>query len=287
MADLNGAVGKAKQAEAGARQATNSQWAHWLIRAGYATVGIVYIIIGGLAVLAALGNGGKTTDQKGAVQTINEQPFGKFLLILVAIGLVGYALWSLVRATFDLERKGRDAKGILTRLGYAGSGLSYVGLAILAVQLASGTSSGNQSSDTTAQDWTARLLDQPFGVALVIAVGLFVLGLAGVQFYRAYTAKFQKQLDLGGISRAAREWVLRLGRFGLAARGVVFSLIGIFLILAAVQQKPQEAKGLGGALRELTAQPYGQLLLGLVALGLVAFGLFRLLEARFHRINPA
>lgn len=277
----------ARNAQQQARNAANSSWARGLARLGYAARGIVYILIGGLAAAVAFGAGGETTDNKGAIEAIHEQPFGKFLLGAVAIGLIGYVLWSFIRAAFDADNKGSDPKGILTRLSYAISGVIYTGLAIAALQLVLGTGSTGQNSDATAQDWTARLLNLPFGVALVILGGLLMLGVGGYQFYQAYKAKFKEEFDLSEMDAKWQKGVERLGRFGHAARGVVFGLIGLFLIIAAIRHNPDEAKGLGGALQELTRQPFGPFLLGVVALGLVAFGLYSLALARFRRLGTA
>ena len=265
-------------------QTANQPGIIMLGRFGYAAKGLVYIIIGGLAALAALGNGGATTDRKGAIETIYTQPFGKILLAVVIFGLACYAIWSFIQAAADTEGKGSTPKGMANRLFYAGVGISYITLAFAAFQLLVGAGNGGKNSDTNAQDWTAELLKQPFGVGLVILAGLVVLGLACYQFYRAYKANFQKRLELGKMDARTKEWTIRFGRFGLAARGIVFGVIGIFLISAALQHNPSQAKGLGGALGELSQQPYGQVLLGIVAIGLVAYGIYTLAEARYHRM---
>lgn len=267
-----------------ARQAANEPAIQFLGRVGYAAKGVVYIIIGLLAALAAFGQGGTTTDRKGAVQAIYEQPFGKVLLGLVIVGLIGYVLWCLIKAAADTEAKGSDLKGIAVRLFYVGVAISYGSLAYAAFKVVTNTGSSGKSSDTNAQDWTAELLKQPFGMFLVIIAGLVGLGVAGYQFYRAYSAKFKKHLELSQIDVRMRNWVIGLGRFGLAARGIVFGIIGIFLIIAALKQDAGQAKGLGGALQEVAQQPYGQILLGLVGAGLIAYGLFSLAEARYRRM---
>ena len=257
----------------------------FLGRLGYVAKGLVYIIIGGLAALAAIGNGnGQTTDRKGALQTVYEQPFGKFLLAIVAFGLLCYALWSLVQALADTENKGSDAKGLAQRGFKVAVAVSYGLLALAATQLALGKTDSSKSSDTNAQDWTGELLKQPFGPILVIIAGLVVLGVAGFQFYRAYKANFQKHLDMSQLRGQAKQWAVRFGQVGLAARGIVFAVIGIFLIVAALNRDANRAKGLGGALQELSQQPYGQLLLGLVAVGLIAYGLYSWVEARYRRM---
>jgi Domain of Unknown Function (DUF1206) len=266
------------------RRAAASPWTTRYARFGYAAKGIVYGIIGGLAAKAALGQGGATTDRNGAIQTIYQQPFGKVLLAIVTAGLLGYALWSWIQAALDTENKGHDLKGIVARLGYAAVGFSYAGLALAALQLVLDKGTGGKSSDASAQDWTARLLHAPFGVALVVLVGGVALGVALRQANYAYTARFKERLNLLGVSAEARTGIIVLGRWGMAALGVVFAVVGLFLIIAALRHDPHQAKGLGGALQALAGQPFGDLLLGVVAIGLIAYGVYSLVEARYRRM---
>ena len=267
--------------------AASSRWMTILARLGYAAKGVVYLIIGWLAVQVAIGAGGKTTDQRGALQVISEQPFGKFLLALVIIGLIGFAIWCFLQAWFDTEGKGNDIKGIIGRLGYAITGISYAILAFGAFQLVTRTGTGSATKSTTAstQDVTAQLLNHSWGVVAVVILGLIVIGVAFYMFAKAYTAKFQKRLRLTGLSAQLKRGVIFLGRFGYAALGVVFSIIGIFLIVAAVQHNPHEAKGLDSVLRTLVQQPFGPWLLGIVALGLVAYGVYSFVEARYRQVG--
>jgi len=276
-----------EEAKQTARHAATNEWTIGLVRLGYAAKGVVYLIIGGLAVALAAGHGGKATDQRGALQTIAAQPFGKFLLIVVAIGLLGYALWSFIQTVFDPDREGHDAKGIGARLGVAFVGGAYVGLAIGAFQLALGSGTAGNSSTTSTQDWTARLLSlhPPLGVALVVIMGLIVLGVAITLYMRAYKAQFQRQLNLAGMNAQLRKVAVFMGRFGYAALGMVFTIIGLFLIVAALQHNPAQAKGLDTALTELLHQPLGPVLLGIVALGLFAYGVFSFVEARYRHVG--
>ncbi|MBD2560895.1 MULTISPECIES: DUF1206 domain-containing protein [Nostoc] len=260
-----------------------SLWVERLGRFGYVSKGVVYGIVGLLAAQAAFGTGGKTTDTQGALQTIVNQPFGKFLLALVAIGLIGYVIWRFVQAIKDPENKGNDAKGLAVRIGYAVNGLIYASLALSAVQIVMGTGSAKNSSDST-EDWTARLLSQPFGQWLVGTVGVFVIALGFYQFYQAFSGKFRKELNLTELSNKEAQWVMRISRFGLAARGIVFCIIGWFLIEAARQSNAATAQGLDQVLQTLAQQPYGAWLLGIVALGLVAYAIYTIIQARYRRL---
>ncbi|MGH2517629.1 MAG: DUF1206 domain-containing protein [Ktedonobacterales bacterium] len=273
-----------QQAQHTARRTATSPWARALARAGYAAKGIIYLLIGILAIQAAVGAGGAITDQHGALAAIYAQPFGRVLLALITIGLLAYGLWSFCQAFLDVEGKGTDAKGIVTRIGYGVVGIIYIGLGVGAARFDAGLGSAGKSSNTSTQDWTARLLKAPGGTALVVIVGLVVLGVAAAMFYRAYKADFSQQLGGGGTMRDAVIW---LGRLGYAALGFVFVIVGLFLIVAAVHHNPSQAQGLSGALDTLARQPFGPALLAVVALGLIAYGLYSLAEARYRRIGSA
>ena len=275
---------KMQGAQYAARRAATSHWMTMFARFGYAAKGVVYLIIGGLAVELAIGRGGATTDQRGALRTIYEQPFGKFLLIVVAIGLIAFALWSFIQALFDTEGKGKKAKGILARVGYAAIGISYGLLALGAIELVDGSGNGGKSSTSSAQDWTGKILHYPAGVFLVVLIGLIVLGIAGYLLYRAYSANFKKKLALQEMGNQVRKWGVYLGRFGYGAMGVVFCIVGLFLIIAAVKHDPNDAKGLDSALQVLLHQPFGPFLLAIVALGLFAYGVYSFVEARYRRM---
>jgi hypothetical protein len=242
--------------------------------------------MGLLTVRVAIGLGGAVADRNVALRSISQQPFGHVLLAILMVGLVVYALWSLVRALFDPEHEGHDAGGAVTRLGYAAVAVSYGALALAAGRQALG-GSGGQSSDATAQDWTARLLNLSFGPALVVLLGVVALGVAALFFRRAFTASFQKRLALGSLNHRVWSAVILVGRCGHGALGVVFAIVGVFFIVAALRHNPGEAKGLGGALWEVARQPYGDVLLGVVALGLFAYGLYSLAQARYRRIGSA
>jgi hypothetical protein len=253
-----------------------------LARLGYATIGVVYLMIGTLATQAALGTGGAIADTRDVLVTIARQPFGRVLLGLTALGLSGYVLWRLVQACFDPERKGTDARGLLTRLGFAVSGLAYAALAVLAARMALGV--GGASGPAVEQAWTARLLAQPFGPWLVGSLGGIMIGVGLAHVYRAYTAQFMQEYATGEMSARQQHWARRLGQCGLAARGVTFGIMGGFFLYAGVSADPLEARGLGGALVAVAQQPYGPWLLGVVALGLVAYGLFCLSQALYRRV---
>lgn len=269
------------------KETAASPWAVWLMRLGHAAIGVVYIIVGVLAVRTALGSGGQTTDKQGALQTILDQPFGKVMLGAVAVGLCGYVLWRFVQAIADPERKGSGAKGLAIRSGFLVSGIVYGALALTAVRGVMSASGSTGGRGDEAKSWTAWLLEQPFGVWLVGIVGAIIIGVGIAQLWKAYSAKFRKYFNLHRMSETEDRWATRLGRFGLSARGVVFGIVGYFLIQAALNFDPNQARGLDGALQALLQQSYGVILLGVVAAGLIAYGLYMLVAARYRRIHPA
>lgn len=261
---------------------SNEEFA-WLARSGYAARGVVYLIVGGLAVLVAFGEGGRTTDTKDALMTVLGQPFGDVLLGLVALGLIGYAFWRTVQAITDTDNHGTDTKGLAIRGGLLVSAITHTLLALFALSLIFGWgSSVGGGGDSGTQHWTAWLLQQPFGRWLVGLIGVAVIGAGIAHMIKGYQAKFEKYLQM---APATIDTVSPICRFGLIARGVVFLIIGGFFIVAAVQFSSAEARGLQGALQTVQQLPYGWMLLGIVALGLVAFGIYSLIEAWYRRID--
>jgi multisubunit Na+/H+ antiporter MnhC subunit len=252
-----------------------------LARLGYATKGAVYIIVGALATLAAFRAGGKTTDSEGVFQEVLSQPLGALLLWAIVVGLAGYALWRAAQSLVDTEGKGSDAKAIAIRGGYFISGLAHAGLALSAARIAMGSGGGG---DRDERDWTARFLALPLGPLIValFGAGLVLFGL--YQIYKGYGRKFRKHLETRKMGDLELKWFSRIAQFGLAARGIVFGVMGLFLIRAAINYNPQEAGGLGRALRALENQTFGTWALAVVAAGLVAYGIYMLVEARYHRI---
>lgn len=258
-------------------------WVGKLARFGYVAKGAVYVIVGVLAVMTAVGAGGSIESSSGAIETIAQQPFGRILVGLTALGLIGYVIWRFVQAIMDSENKGTDTKAIVARIGFVVSGITYASLAFLAGRMALG--GGGSGGDSSKQALTAKLMSQPFGRWLVGAVGLIVIGVGLYHFYQAYKAKFMQEYESGEMSMTERRWAKRLGQFGLSARGVTFGIIGGFFIVAAMQADPNAAKGLSGALSTLARQPYGPWLLGVVALGLVAYGVYCFSRARYRQFS--
>lgn len=255
-------------------------------RVGYAVKGIVYGLLGVIAVQAAAGSG-DPEGQKGMFRSIADSTFGEVLLWIIVVGLAAYALWRLVLAATDPEHEGDDAEGIVRRVGYVISGVAYGALAYSAYQTVTASGAGGSGGSGGAEEQTQTLLGLPGGRYIVGAVALGVLGYGVYQFVRAYKASFLDRMRLEGPAARNREWVRRTGQWGLAARGVVYLIVGGFLVQAALQADPDEAGGLDQALGTIQQQPYGPWLLGLVAIGLVLYGAYCWLNAAYRRYEGA
>lgn len=283
-------LGDAARATArGAQRAThrgaNNPWFRRLARWGYLSKGVVYLLVGVLALAVDVRAGGTTTDQRGALLTLDRGPLGRLLLIGLAVGLGGMTLWSLAQAFLDADHEGTAPKAIVDRVARAAIALSYLGLAVAAGSLGLAAAPA-KSSDAQARDGTALLLRSPLGALAVALVGLAALGIAlAIAYSKLVRADFQRRLDLTALPQKAQQAMVIAGRAGYGALAAVFAEVGLFLIVAARRHDPREAKGLGGALQALTQQPFGRFLLGTVALGVIAYGLFALAEARYHRMR--
>jgi hypothetical protein len=248
-----------------------------LARAGFVARGVIYGVIGILAIKVAIGAGGTTAGQSGALRTIAHQPFGKLLLILVAIGLAGYSLWRLTRALIGHGPEASD--GGFERLAAFASGIAYALICAIAVEILLGSSaSGNPKHPT------AGVLGWPGGTWIVGLAGAVLCGVGAYQGYRGISKDFLHDSKTEEMSPGVRNWISRIGTFGHLARMVVFGLIGVFLISAAIDYNPKRAVGIDGALAKLANHSYGSYLLGIVAAGLVAFAVYSLSDARYRRI---
>jgi hypothetical protein len=268
-------------------RAVHNPWTERLARLGYLAKGVVYAVVGVLALQVAFGAGGQTTDTKGALATLAQGSLGTALLAVVAVGLVGYVLWRVVQAWMDPDGKGTSAKGLAQRAFYLVSAAIHTALALAAFRLVLGTGGVGAHGDQSARSWTARLMAEPFGQALVAVVGLVIAGVGLWQGYKAWKEKFRHKLRLDGMNPRHAEWAVRISKLGILARGVVFVMIGTFLVQAALTANPRRARGLDGALETLAAQPHGTLLLALAAAGLVAYAVYMALEARYRRFLGA
>lgn len=252
-----------------------------LARLGYASIGVVYMIVGAFAAAAGLGRGGSSSPgHEDAFALILRQPFGKVALGAIALGLTGYTLWRFLSAFTDSEQRGSDAKGFAIRAASMGRGLVYAVFAVEVIRTISRGGGGGSGGEQQARHWTATIMDKPFGQWLVGLAGLGVVAYGAYQLYAAWDAKLSKRLRLGEMDDRVRRKVVAVSRFGIGARGVVFFVVGGSLVIAAVKHNPQAAHGASGALGVLP-QP----VLVFVGIGLIAYGVYALVNARYRRIT--
>lgn len=257
-------------------------WATRVTRFGYIADGVVYLLVGLLALDASLGARSPDVSREDALRAIVFQPLGRVMLVIIAVGLVGYSLGHTLMAGRHPAKD--DKKGIVSvvnRAAHAINALLHLSLALVAGRLGLGL--GPTTGDGKAPaDWTRDLLALPLGQALVIGVGLGFGGLALHQLYKAFTANFREVLDPEGLSESQEKWLIWTGRLGYTVRTVLYGLMGVFLIQAARGYDPEEARGLGQTLAAIAGQEYGGYLLGAVAGGLIAFGLYVILMGRYR-----
>ncbi|MFJ4367663.1 DUF1206 domain-containing protein [Streptomyces chartreusis] len=265
-----------------ARQAARGSVTEGAARAGLAARGVIYLLVGALALQVAFGDTSKQADRGGALEELAQKPFGAVLLWALGIGLVGMALWRLSEALFGSA--GKDGRTARKRLLATGRFACYVFVAYSVLSFAVSRSHGGGSSDRQSRDVTARALEIPAGQWLVGAAGVGVV-VGGIWIgVWAVLRKYHDDLQLGRISRRTRRLVDVTGVVGGAARGLVFAAIGAFAVRAAVDYEPDRAKGLDDTLRTFADTPLGPSLLVCVAAGLLLFGLFSFAMARWQHV---
>lgn len=258
-----------------------SDGVEWAARAGYAAKGIVYGLVGVLAVQQAVGRGGDISGTSGALEHIRSAPFGQALLWAVVVGLAGYVVWRLVQALVDPEADASDDDHRwANRLFYFGSAVLYGLLAWSAVDLLVGNGGG--SSGGGSQSWAARLMGTGWGVWVVAAIGVGIIGRGLLQLWKAYTESFREKIASFDLGPGRQKWTVAASRLGLTARGVTFGIIGGSFVHAALTHDPSEARGLEGSLEFLVRSPW---LLGAVGGGLVGYAIYQWVKARYRLIG--
>lgn len=281
---------KAEDVKDTAADAVASPAVEALLRLGYVARGLVYGMIGLLALKVVTGGRGQFTDQQGAIAAVARTQWGDILLYVILVGLIGYGLLGLIRAFLDPLHKGNDGKGMVERIGYAVSGVSYLLLGWATYNLIRGSAAAahNGAQGQQIQHTAGTVLSKPWGPFVIGLAGLVVIGVGVAQIVRAGRRNFDQQFRPFALTPEQRKWVERMGRFGTAARGFVFALVGVFLFQAAYFHDPKRAQGIDGVLRSLLQQPYGLLVLAVVAVGLIAFAAYSMLSALWLRFpRPA
>jgi hypothetical protein len=253
----------------------------WLARIGYIARGTVFVVLGTLVMLAALGSLRRSPDPKDVLQTLLSNAVGEFIVSAISVGLLSFAVWRIVQALFDADNSGSDAKGVMRRALYFIQGLFYVALAAVPATMLWGWI-GRASSDQTVHDWTGWVLQWRFGQWLIGISGLIII-LSGVGMgVSGLLAHFKRRLAVRGKRRS---FITALGRFGFLARAIVYAAAGAFLLVSALYSDPGEARGVAGTLRAFGRQPLGSVWLGIMAAGLFAFGCYSIAEGAWRRIE--
>lgn len=257
-----------------ARQARDNPALSWMARLGFAMYGVVYVVVGVLAVQLALGDSAGRVSGQGALHELAEQPLGEIVLIVAAIGLAALTVWELCEAVAG-HREHEGARRLARKAGSVGRAVIFGGLAFLAAQLMLGESSGGGGTD----GYTSRLMDLPFGPWLVGAVGLGIVAFGMYSVYKGLSDKWEDDLEWSVRAGSTGTALRVLARVGFTARGAAFALIGGLFIWAAATHDARKSAGLDQALRELRDAPFGQVLLLGIALGLGSYGLFNVAKA--------
>ncbi len=248
-------------------------------RIGILAYGITHLVIGWLALQVAFGGGGGQASQSGAFQALAQQPFGRVLLWALAVGFVATALWRLEQAVWGYNYVSDRTTMVRRKASSAVKVVVFLALAVLAGTTATGGGGGGGGE----QKATAGVLGLPGGQFLVGAAGIVVIVVGGRKVYQGWKKAFLDDMSLPSDARA-RQVAERTGQVGFIAKGISIALIGVFVVVAAIRFRPDEASGLDAALKGLASQPFGPYLLGLVALGLIAYGIFCFFDARYHRV---
>ena len=254
-----------------------------LARLGYASKALIYALIGILAAAAAFNQGGRVTDTSGALRVILSQPFGLLLLVILGVGLCGYALWRFLDAWQDPDRRGRGFNGLVIRIGNVIRGAIYGALGVEAFRLVRGL---RGSTGREAELWTARIMELPFGVWLAGIIGLIVTIYGISQLIAGIRVHVEDTIDLSRVPPRWRLPLTRISRFGIGARGVIVAVLGVFLTRAAITHNPSAAAGTRESIIEIANAVQGRWLLLGIAAGLFAYGVDQALHARCRRIRP-
>ncbi len=250
-------------------------------RMGFAARGIVYGLVGAIALAVAFGEERSSADQSGALASIADSDAGPIALILIAIGLAAYALYRGTEVVLGPVGERDDSKAAVERVASIFRTLVYGALCVTAIRLATGSGAGSSG----ARQQTSTVFDLPAGELLVGFGGIVLIGVAVYQVYRGASGSFMEELETQRMDQRQQRLAKITGTAGHIARAVVYALIGGFLVKAAVESQAREAKGIDSALQELAQQPYGPLLLGAVALGFIVLGVYStLIETRFRRL---
>jgi hypothetical protein len=268
-------------AKASASRAANSKPLEYLARGGFVCYGIIHLLLAWLSLQIAFGHSGQEGDQNGALKSLAGNGFGKFLLVVIAIGMIGLAIWQATEAAAGVSGGVRGKEAIFERVLSGIRAIIYLWLAWTAIKAVRGSSG---SSANNSQNKSSTIMSSTGGRWLIGLVGLVVIGVGIALIVNAVTKRFEKKLNTQQMKASVRKSTVRLGQFGYAAKGAAYGIVGVLVVVAAVKYDPDKARGMDSALKTLAGHAYGGWLLALIALGFAAFGIFCFSQAKYRKV---
>ena len=259
------------------RKAENSEWLDHAVRIGMVAYGVVHLMVAFVAVQLGIQGGGEKASQKGALQELAQQPFGKVLVWAIVVGMLLLVIWRVLDAIFGHQEKDGSDK-LKGRGASAFKAVLYAVLGVSALRVA--TESSSSSGKSGSETMTAKVMDWPGGQVIVIAIGLAILGYGGYMIWRGWSEKFKEHLSAEGTSGDTGKAYILFGRIGYVAKGIAIALVGGLFLYAGFTHDPKKSGGLDQALHKVLEQPFGQVLLVLIGLGIACYGLFCFARAR-------
>ncbi len=253
-----------------------------IARLGFIAKGLVYSMVGLLALQASIGMGGQPANTQQALEEFISQPFGSVLLIGCVVGLFAYALWKFLQSFIDPENRGRSPKVILLRIADFFVGILYLSFSYAAWQIFRGLSTSDSSQKSEV--WVGKILELPYGNWLVLLCAIIIAITGCYQFYSAYVASFDYSFDTQNMSKSERTTLRRLGQIGITAWGIVYGMIAILFYQAAITYNAKQAGGVDEALNALRDQPFGIWILRITAVGMLIYGFYLLILSYYHKI---
>lgn len=258
-------------------------WFKKLTRFGYLIKALLYVFIGFLTIKLSLGIKNREIDSQGALEYIKNQTFGEPLLLVVAVGLTAYSTWRFIWVIKDFNKKAIKTKKMFKRVFYVLNGLSYASIAYEAFIL--GVNSFGVNEGDIKKDWVIHVLELPFGRWLIGIIGSVVIGFGFYLFYYAIKAKFKKKLKVHKMKSTEKIWLVQITRVGIIAKGIVFVLIGCFMVQGAFEYDAEKIKNMNGIFWAIEDSIFGDTMLFLMGIGLISYAVYTLIQAKYLNLD--
>jgi hypothetical protein len=263
-----------------ASRAADSKPLEYLVRTGFICYGVIHLLFAWVVLQVAVGGSRADSDQSGALQSLASKPFGRTMVIIVAVGMVALAIWQAFAAAIG-ESGEQDKEAIAERVVSGARTIIYLSLAWTAVKVVRGA---NASLGDSQQRGASSLMDSTGGRWLVGLIGVVVVGVGVGLLWYGLKKKFEKHLSIHQMSGNVRKTTGRLGVAGYSAKGIAYAIAGVLVVVAAATYDPDKARGLDSGLKALAGEPYGPWLLALIAFGIAAFGVFCFAQAKYRKV---